>query len=134
MKKLFVYLIIGIMVLGLVGAATFLSKSEALSYFTTYKAQREGTIKNAITTIVFTKDAECKIDYTSERITCDICYYFIYKGEERYNCIGINEDDTEKMIYDTVKSAVKMRIADIEPIEDVKFTTIKMKDKSTSLT
>lgn len=135
-KKL---IIIGSILLLLVsmGFATqyFITKTEALNYFSTYKTSRESDIQDDIKiamTLTYSKDKICTIDYNTEEISCEICY--TYEQPNNFNltgedCVGVSEDSTQKEEKVLIEQSIAKRIRDNYPIEEIQFMGGKREGK-----
>ena len=133
MKKTIIFTLIGLIIL--VGATAYIAtnKEDMLSYFNIYKTNRENEITNAVITITYTTDKECKINYYSEKIECEVCFDFTMDNIIVPQCIGILENSITKEDDNRVKEYVKQFIEQHYPIEEIKYIKTEMKDREISI-
>lgn len=160
MKKKILSLIIGMVLLVTIvsAVALFSNREEMFNYFRTYKSGRETTIEELVSTIIYTTDKECKIDYSSERVFCNICFKYnvdmddlnISKDtkdlglskeeaelyginlEENYiilqDCINLNEFSSEEEDNQKVVEYVQRRLDSLIPAEEIGYKARDMKE------
>ena len=124
-----IILIIGLlMMMTFVQGTSFLTKEDAISYFTDYKATREVEINKTVSTITYTSDKVCSIDYYSEKISCKICFDYLINGNMENSCVFVKEDSSLKEDEERIQEFVITATKEATLIEKVEYVEREMKD------
>lgn len=112
---------------------TFSDKQEALNYFHDYKQDRESALADAVSSITYTSDEICKINYYTERIMCQVCFeldLLIANETKRLSkCVNFKEGLTESGIDARIQESVQLLLQKHYPIEEVNYVAKHLKDK-----
>lgn len=140
MKKIYMGLIIGILLIGSISAlAVFENRQDALNYLkNVLKPQRESDMNKVTSTITYLSDKECVLDYYSEKSICYVCIRYNYIINQQTtkiteDCINIPQDKTiqedDKFVKDYVIS-----MFDIDfPPDEIKYTETEMLNRKIDL-
>ena len=117
--------------------ALFNNKEDALADFKAKKHTRESTINDTVTTIAYTTDKECTINYETEAWKCKQCFNYTIQNSTYDRCIYLSEDGNAADDEAAVKATVRRDIEERIPKEQVKYTarnntgqTIELEKKS----
>lgn len=113
--------------------AMFSNKEDALADFRTKKHAREATINETVTTITYTTDKDCTINYETEEFKCKQCFEFVLNNETIDRCIYLPEDGNATSDEASVKATVRNEIEERIPKERVSYTARSSKGKNVSL-
>lgn len=133
MKKIAIILIILLIVVNITSitsAILYNSKQEALDYFETYKANREKDIAKVVSTINFTTNKICTIDYESEDIKCRVCFNYTFNNRTVEDCLVIEETSNITQTKKDVENFVKKKIRKKYPLEEVSYTDINLLEET----
>lgn len=128
-KTLIIGLIISLLLISISTAIMLKNKEELLAYFSEYKSKRESKINETITTINFTTDKVCYINYHTEKISCEVCFEYYINNESYHDCIGLQNDTTESQDNERVKNYTNAIIKTLIPIEEIGYKERDMKGK-----
>ena len=136
-KKILIFGLISLVLLAGVSAVLFNTKDELLTYFRTYKTDRERDVANALSSIKYTTDKECVIDYDTEEIYCMVCFEYDYTINEEImtndDCLTLNEDSTIAEDDAIIKTYVDANVRVYYPKEEIKYKKASMKDRVISI-
>lgn len=95
MKKILLFIILSLFLIGIVSPAMVLSnREESINYLKAYKESRDLQLKEIFSSINFTTEKECIIDYSFELPICSICFDYILDKEIKSTCISLKENST----------------------------------------
>ena len=134
MKTKYFVMIGMILLLISIGTTITLQNYEAArSYLVNYKSARENAIKSAVTSIKFTSDKVCTLDYETEEVNyCEVCISADYNEERIEDCFPVEPETTKGEIIKQAKEIIRERIDMMTPKEEVKYIDEKLKGQSVS--
>ena len=137
MKKIILYGVIIILTLSFVYGITtinnYLTKESAYTDFYEYKNTTEKTLEKVATSITYTTNKTCEIDYKSEKALCGVCFNFSYLNDTYNRCKKLNENSTLSEDNIVVRNYVKTFIDNIMDKEVHKYTVRVMVGESIEL-
>lgn len=103
--------------------ALYSSKEEARTAILNYISTRDTTVNQTVTTITYTKEPECKLIESKEKIydVCIISFEFNYNKETIESQISVLGDSTDEEIDNKVNKYVKEHIKQNYPKEEFKY-------------
>lgn len=130
MKKTIIIGLISLLLISIVTGIILSNKEEALNYFMTYKLNREDNIEKLVSSIKYTSDKNCQIDYYSEKILCSACFSYSFDDEILEDCISLAEESTIEEDDEKVKEFVRNQIEQYHyTIEKIGYVERDMKDR-----
>lgn len=121
MKTLYLALIIGTLIIGIATAITFADKDSMLSYFSSYKLSRESNITAAVKSIKYLSNKVCRIDYVTEKISCEINIEIDLNGKKIPLIIPLKEGTSKLDDENTIRNYVNDYAKENLPIEDLSY-------------
>lgn len=134
MNKILITILVIFLLVGTVIGTNFATKGEALSFFDTSKTERESDVKDVISSITFTTDKICEIEYYSERIQCKVCYEYTIERITRPACVTLQEGSTLAEDQEIINEMVNIEIESRYPIDPVTYKERDMEGDSLTIT
>ena len=157
MKKILIITILIVLIIGIVSSFTMLSDQDStLSRLLQFKQERIEAIEDYTSSIIYTKDKTCLLDFETYEPICELCFTFTMPSGKQTTCINVPErnitiiegnstkegnltipgvdtweyDEQTKILDDEiVKEYVRNILHDSYPIEEFGFESSKIKDR-----
>lgn len=128
-RKIILISIILLLVIGIVTAAIYNSREEAVTQKIAILAAESAALKNINSDITITSDVECIVT-ESLNSSCSVNYRYVLQEQEYDGTLFVDENQKKEDIYAKIKAIVTEIIKNSYDSQEVKYIAIRTKGDS----